>query len=247
MSKDKIVFSPSDGEFYKENGAIRFHIKQTYGERVDGGSSGGRFYDKAAFYYACDENVLTRSMTRRTAVSYPSWTVSLKTVLDPILPFPNEPVDEWIEIPFVEDSNGIKLDYSGVAQPRTINVPIATSINDLVVQYPANDVDPPVITGFNPSDSIDIAVGYYGLSGVRPNGEIVTIIYNQADFYKNTNWSGGVYTHRELRVVPPQIPSSGNTKFFTGIQFNKQNGVWSATFVAPGLRTWNYTGRNYTV
>ena len=222
-------FSPWAGEFYKAADGIRFRLRQKIDTTTD--------YTHAPnpSYIAASAHIIGATPTRNTSASYPYWRFDLRNELAAALPFANEPVDNFFDVPFIKDADGIKLDNTGLIAEQTITVPVATSENDLVIQYPTNDADPPIVTAINASASFDYTISYYGGSGAVARANFGTL------------GNGRANTFVDVRVTFPSATASGETRFYNQLNVYKPplTGVWTVAF-ALTLRQNNHNSRAYT-
>lgn len=217
-------FTPTAGEFYKAADGIRFHLKQTL--------------NTTPSYIACDQRILTIEPVRNTAASYPYWRFNLRNNLTALLPFQNEPVDEYFDVPFIKDADGIKLDASGLTPPATVTIPIAVQAADLVFAWPSNDNDPPVVTAFNPSTSFDYTIGYYATGAA---------FATFGNFAYSAGGNGQALTYIDFRVSMPPATISGETRFYNRINvFKPTGGSWTVNFERQ-VRQDNVSGRATTL
>lgn len=223
------IFRPWAGQFYNANDGIRFQLKQTIDQ------TSNYTHDPIPSYIAASSHIIGAIPTRNTAASYPYWRFKLRHELTPVLPFPNQATDTFFDIPFINAvGGGFVLDNSGLIDGYTVNVPIAITADDLVIDYPTNDADPPIITGINPSTSFDYTVGYYVGGGVCSKSDFGT-------FNLPT-----VATFIDFRVTFPNVPNSGNTKFFSRLNVYKPSSTWIVQFERT-LGSFNHSSRVYTV
>lgn len=225
------VYSPWAGEFYNDNAAIRFRIRQAITQTED------YTHNPIPSYIAASSHLLNVTPVRNTSASYPFWNFNLRHELTPILPFANEQEDTFFDLPIIASNGGIVIDNSALTQEATITVPIATSANDLTIQYPSNNDDPPVITNINYSDSFDYTIGYYEGAGAVSRSNFGT-------FNNNINLDN-VLTRVDLRVTFPSFSSSSNTKFFNRLQIYKPSTDWVVRFDLQ-LRQFNHNSSSYT-
>lgn len=220
------IFRPSAGQFYNANDGIRFQLKQTIDQ------TSNYTHDPIPSYIAASSHIIGATPTRVTPY-YPYWRFNLRHELTPVLPFPNQATDTFFDIPFINAvGGGFVLDNSGLIDGYTVNVPIAITADDLVIDYPTNDADPPIITGINPSTSFDYTVGYHAVGVAKSE-------------FGTFNLPNHVLTFIDLRVTFPNV-DSGSTKFFNRLNVYKPSSTWIVQFERT-LNQSNRSSRVYTV
>lgn len=218
-------FTPTAGEFYKAADGIRFRLKQTL--------------ITTSSYIACDARILTIQPVRNTSAAYPYWRYDLRNDLAALLPFQNQPLDTFFDLPLVKNADGLILDVSGLTLPGTVTVPIAVQASDLSFAWPSNDADPPIVTSFNPSTSFDYTIGYYATGASYQNA---------GKFARAISGAGQALTYLDFRVSFPSATASGETRFYNQLNVFKPpaTGVWTVQFNRQ-LRENNINGRATTL
>lgn len=222
-----IGFSPYAGEFYNANDGVRFRLRQKVDPTINYTNN------PIPSYIAASSHIIGKVPTRNTSASYPYWRFNLRHELSSVLPFPNQPVDTFFDVLFIQSGDGFVLDNSGLVNSSTITVPIATSANDLVIEYPTNDADPPIVTAINASDSFDYTIDYQVGAGK----------VSRENF--GTFGNGRANTLVDVHVTFPTVPSSGNTKFYNQLNIYRPSGTWLIQFNLA-LRQYNHNSHANT-
>ena len=177
------TITPRVGYYYQNGNSIYFKIKQKYSDPT--------LLDKLIFH-CLDSAVLNNNWINESTSSQAKWSLlGTEYVYDAKKIFPNQPLDTFFDLPFVESNGTISFDMNELAQygdsnnPTIINtIPAIRNINEVSITYPSNAqafTDPPVITAFNPNSSVDVRV-YYGNN--LPLTDFGKIEYTSTNTYK---------------------------------------------------------------
>lgn len=217
------TITPRVGYYYQSGDSISFRIRQKYTDAS---------FNKLVFY-CLDSAILNNNWINESTSSQAIWSIEgTEYTYDARKIFPNRPMDTFFDLPFIESNGVISFDLTEVAQyndgastPSVIDtIPAIRSIGEVSITYPSNAqafTNPPVISAFNPTGSVDVQV-YYGNN--LPLADFGKVMYASASQYRlNTS----LYLYTNVQRSTSNVPLR---KKMTVSKY-RAGSTWSVNFV----------------